>query len=187
MSASKSAFPPGSGCGLRSGRGRGLGRRLLDLGAAVRRGGGRRLRLFALGVSRQQRALADLVADLDADLADHPILGRGHVHRRLVAFKRQDRFFLADAFSGRDLDLDDRHVLEVADIGKPDFLGHGCVSPAIQPRSQKHAPHVLDGPRQVAHEARGRGAVDHAVIIREAKRQHQTRLERLPVPYRRHL
>ena len=177
----------GIGRRLRSGRGRGLGRRLLDLGAAVRRGGGRRLRLFAFRVSRQQRALADLVADLDADRADHPILRRRHVHRRLVAFKRQDRVLLADAFSGRDLDLDDRHVLEVADIGKPDFLGHRRISPAIRPQSQNDAPHVLDDPRKVAHEARSRGAVDDAVIIREAKRQHQTRLERLPVPHRRHL
>ena len=187
MSASKSAFPPGSAAGFGAVAGAGLGHGFLDLGAAVRRGGGRRLRLFALGVGRQHRAFADLVADLDADFADHPILGRGHVHRRLVAFEGQDRLFLADAFSGRDLDLDDRHVLEVADIGKPDFLGHGCVSPAIQPRSQKHAPHVLDGPRQVAHEARRRGAVDDPMIVGETKRQHQTRLERLPVPDRRHL
>ena len=180
------------GCGLRRGRGRGLGRGLLDLRAAVRRGGGgrgrrARLRLFALGVGRQHRALADLVANLDADFADHPILGRGHVHRRLVAFEGQDRLFLADAFSGRDLDLDDRHVLEVADIGKPDFLGHGRVSPAIPAQSQKHAPHVLDDPRQMAHEPRRRGAVDDAMIVGQAERQHQPRLKRLPVPDRGHL
>ncbi len=153
----------GIGRGLRSRRGAGLGHGLLDLGAAVRRGGG--LRFSTLGVGRKHRAFADLVADLDADLADHPILGRRHVHRRLVAFKREDRLFLADAFSGRDLDLDDRHVLEVADIGKPDFLGHGRVSPAIQPQSQQNAPHVLEEARQMAHEARARRAVDDAMIV----------------------
>ena len=153
---------------LRRSRGRGFWRRLLDLDAAVRRGGG----CIAFGIGREQRALADLVADLHTDLADHAVLGRGHVHRRLVAFKRQDRLFLADALSGRNLDLDDRHVLEVADVGQPDFLGHGRVSPAIPPQSQKHAPHVLDDPRQMAHETRGRGAVDNSMIIGEAKRQH---------------
>src|SRR5208282_5256377 len=89
----------------------------------------RPLRVCAAGIGRQQRALAHLVADLDVDLADHPILRRRHVHRRLVAFERQDRRVLLHALPRRDKDFDDRHVLEVADVGKPDFVGHGRHSP----------------------------------------------------------
>ena len=111
-----------------------------------RRSGRRRsrclLRVCAAGIGRQQRALAHLVADLDVNLADHPILRRRHVHRRLVAFERQDRRVLLHALPRRDKDFDDRHVLEVADVGKPDFVGHGRIL-LIRPRSEDDAPHVL--------------------------------------------
>ena len=70
---------------------------------------------------------------------------------------------LADALSRRDEDFDDRHILEVADVGKPDFVRHAC---PIGPRSQKYAPHVLQEAREMAHEASPRGAVDHPVIVR---------------------
>ncbi len=163
------------GGGLRGwGRRRGLRGRLLDFDAAAlrdgrRSGGFRRLRrrgsrLSSARIGRQQVALADLVADLDADLADHAILGRRHVHARLVAFERQDRLVLADALPGRNEDLDDRHILEVADVGEPDFFRHACLS--IGPRSQDYAPHVLQEAREMAHEASGRSAVDHPVIVR---------------------
>ena len=120
-----------------SGRG-GLGSGLLDFDAAVLGiaagaafgvcGRSRLLRLFAARIGREHVALGDLVADLDANLADHAILGRGHVHARLVAFERQDRLVLADALPGRDEDFDDRHILEVADVGEPDFFRHGRLS-----------------------------------------------------------
>ena len=64
----------------------------------------------------------------------------------------------------RDENLDDWHILEVADVGKPNFFRHACLS--IGPRSQKYAPHVLQEAREMAHEASGRSAVDHPVIVR---------------------
>ena len=157
----------------------GLWSRLLDLDAAAsgigrRRGFGRgrggalwRCRLLCVAprrIGRQHVALGDLVADLDADLADHAILGRRHVHARLVAFERKDGLVLAHALPRRDEDFDDRHILEVADVGKPDFVRHACLS--IGPRSQDDAPHVLQEAREMAHEASARGAVDHSVIVR---------------------
>ena len=54
-----------------------------------------------------------------------PGFRRGHFERRLVAFERQDDLFLGDGLPGLDVQFDDRHVLEVADIGKPDFTRHG--------------------------------------------------------------
>ena len=137
-------LPTRVGSRLRRGSRRrgGFGSGLLNFDAAAsgasRRGLGRLRRrgLFRLSpgrIGREQVALGDLVADLDADLADHTILGRGHVHARLVAFERQDRLVLADALPGRDEDFDDRHILEVADVGEPDFVRHACLS--IGPRS----------------------------------------------------
>ena len=86
-------------------------------------------RLAGAGVGREQAALAHLVADLDDDLADYAVLGRGHVERRLVAFKGQKGLLLADRLPRSDKNLDDRNILEVADVGKPDFLGHDPVLP----------------------------------------------------------
>ncbi len=74
-------------------RRRGRRRRLFD-------GRSRRGRTAPLGVQRQQRALAHLVADLDLDLADDARFRRGHVERRLVAFERQDDLFLGDGLPG---------------------------------------------------------------------------------------
>ncbi len=129
-------LPAGIGGGLRRGSCRrgGLRGRLLDLDAAAL-GAGRRgpfwrlrrsglLRLSRARIGREQVALAHLVADLDANFADHAILGRRHLHRRLVAFERHDGRVLADALSRRDKDFDDRDVLEVADVGEPDFFRH---------------------------------------------------------------
>ena len=143
----------------------GLWSGLLDLYAGVLgasgRSGGRRASAF--GVGRQQVALAHLVADLDVNLPDHALIRR-HIHGRLVAFERQDCLVLAHALPRRDEDFDDRHILEVADVGKPDFVRHVCLS--IGPRSQNDAPHVLQEAREMAHKASARGAVDHPVIVR---------------------
>ena len=163
----------------RSGR-RGRGSRWRS-GSRRSRGSGRLAGACAC-IGCEQGPLAHFVADLDMDLADHPVFGRGHVERRLVAFQREDRRFLAYALSRSDEDLDDRHVLEVADVGKPDFLRHD----SSLPPSEDDAPHVLDDPGQMAHEARRGGAVDDAVIVGEAEREHQPRLKRGAVPDRRH-
>jgi len=98
------------------------------------------------------------------NLTDDAIFGRRHIHGRLVAFERQDCLVLAHALPRRDEDFDDRHILEVADVGKPEFVRHACLS--IGPRSQNDAPHVLQEAREMAHEASARGAVDHPVIVR---------------------
>ena len=48
-------------------------------------------------IGREQVALVQSCQpDLDAHLADHAIFRRWHVHRRLVAFERQDRLVLAE-------------------------------------------------------------------------------------------
>src|SRR5271167_2104155 len=73
---------------------------------------------------RQQRPLAHLVADLDLDLADHARLWRGDIQGGLVALQGQEHFLLGDRLARLDVDFDDRHVLEVADIGKPDLACH---------------------------------------------------------------
>ncbi len=124
MSHSKSPLTVGAwaaGAGAGAGRGSsgaaGCGWRAAAAGFAQR--GGR----CALD-RRQQRALAHLVADLDLDLADHAGFRRGHVERRLVAFERENHIFLGDGLAGLDVNLDDRHVLEVADIGKLDVTRH---------------------------------------------------------------
>ncbi len=80
---------------------------------------------FDARVGREQAALAHLVADLDVDLADDAVLRRRDVERRLVAFEGEQRRLFADRLSGRNQDLDDRDVLEVADVGKADVLRHG--------------------------------------------------------------
>ena len=82
----------------------------------------------AAGCERQDdRALADLVAGLDLDLAHGARERRRHFHRRLVRLERDQRILRLHAVAGLDEDLDDRNVLEVADIGDP-HLGDssGC-------------------------------------------------------------
>ena len=83
-------------------------------------------------VGRKQAALAHLVADLDVDLADDAVLRRRHVERRLVALEGEQRRLSTDGLSGRDEDLDDRHVLEVANVRKSDLLRHGLAPDRFQ-------------------------------------------------------
>ena len=87
-----------------------------------------RPRRSTAGVGRQQRALAHLVADLDGTSPITPSAGAG---TSIVALSLSrvisDLLFLDDALPGLDVDFDDRHVLEVADVGKPDFFAMACV------------------------------------------------------------
>ena len=109
------AWAAGAGAGAGAGAAR-RGRSRLRLGR-----GRRRRRTFD---RRQQRALAHLVADLDLDLADHACFRRRNVERRLVAFERENHIFLGDGLAGLDMNFDDRHVLEIADVGKLDVARH---------------------------------------------------------------
>ena len=96
-----------------------------------RRGPGTAVR--ATGLEQQhQRAFGDLVADLDLHFPDGAGGGRGHVQRRLVRFQRDQRVLGLDDVARLDVDLDDRHVLEVADVGNFDF--HHDFSPARRDR-----------------------------------------------------
>ena len=78
-------------------------------------------RLGRGGARRRQRqddsSLAHFIADFDAQLADHAVGGRGHVHRRLVGFQRHQRLLGLHLIAGLDQDLDDRHVVKIADVG----------------------------------------------------------------------
>ncbi len=99
------------------------GRRGNRLGRPARGGGGRR----AAGADfhqRQQNALLDLVADLHLELAHHAGNRGGNVHGRLVGFQCHQRILGLDLVADLDQQLDDRHVLEIADVGHPDF-DHG--------------------------------------------------------------
>src|SRR5262249_33948116 len=69
--------------------------------------------------------LAHLVADLDANVLHRAGGGRGHFHRRLVAFERDERVVLLHAVARLHQHFDHRHVLEVADVGNLHFdRGH---------------------------------------------------------------
>ena len=57
------------------------------------------------------------------ELADHAGERRGHVHRRLVGLEREQRVVERDRVARRDVDLDDRDVLEVADVRDLDRNG----------------------------------------------------------------
>ena len=46
---------------------------------------------------------------------------RRHFHRGLVGFEGDQRLFRLDRVAGLDHDLNDRHVLEVADVRNPDL------------------------------------------------------------------
>ena len=69
---------------------------------------------------RDQRAHRHLVADLGDNLGDLAGRRRRHVHRRLVGFERHKRLLRLDRVARLHQDLDDRHVLEVADVGDRD-------------------------------------------------------------------
>ena len=63
-----------------------------------------------------QRPFAHLVADFHLHFAHRSAGGRGHIHRRLVGFERNERVLRLDLIAGFYEDLDDRDVLEVADV-----------------------------------------------------------------------
>ena len=79
-----------------------------------------------LGLEREDHTpLRDLVAELDLELGHRARLRRGHVHGGLVALQGQERVVDRDLLPRADMDLDDRDVLEVTDVGDLDLDGHG--------------------------------------------------------------
>ncbi len=92
---------------------------------------------FAFGrrVQRQDHtALGDLVADLELNLFDRAGPGRRDVHGGLVGLQRNQRILGFDRIAGLNVDLDDRHVLEIADVRYFDvFHTHGSVPLQQQP------------------------------------------------------
>jgi hypothetical protein len=66
---------------------------------------------------RDQVADIDLVADLDLELLQHAGRRRRNLHRRLVRLDRDQRLLGLDRVADLDEQLDDRDVLEVADVG----------------------------------------------------------------------
>ena len=89
----------------------------------------RRFDVGAASVEQQDRGPpADHVADLDPQLADRARGRRRDVHGGLVRFQGDQRVLVADHVAGRDVDLDDRHVGEVAEVRNTDFSrgGHSC-------------------------------------------------------------
>ena len=72
------------------------------------------------------RALGHLRADGNQDFLDHAGHGRRHVHGRLVAFQDDERLFLGHGVARLDRELEDGHVVEVAQVGHGhvDGLGH---------------------------------------------------------------
>ncbi len=128
----------GAGCrGNRSGaRGRSRRRRGAGAGAAMARRcrsrhgrrRARRRRLRAGGMRRTRGARTTMPSltlspTLTLQLLHHAGGGRGHLHRRLVAFQRDERIFLLHRVTGLHQQLDDGHVLEVPDVGDLDLDG----------------------------------------------------------------
>ena len=66
---------------------------------------------------------------------------------------------------GCDVDFDDRHILEVADVGDLDFVRHACL---LSGRVTELRRMFSSEAREMAHEAARRGAVDHPVVIGQA-------------------
>ena len=138
---------------------------------AQRRGRARRLD------HQDHRAFADLVVDLDLELLDHAGMRRRDLHRGLVGLDHDQPGVDRDRLAGLDHHLDDRDVLEVADVRDLDF--HELAMAAIP--SEQHAPQVGEHVGEMHVEARGGGAVDDAVVPRQRQRQRQPPLERLAV------
>src|SRR4029453_10482246 len=66
-------------------------------------------------------AFGRLAPDPDPELAPRPGLGGGDVHGRLVRLQGDDGVVDRDLVAGGDVDLDDRHAGEVADVGQADL------------------------------------------------------------------
>jgi hypothetical protein len=69
---------------------------------------------------KEQRAFGNLVSDFDLELLHHSVDRRRHVHGGFVGFERDQRVFDLDSVARANQHLDDRHVLEGADIGHLD-------------------------------------------------------------------
>ena len=110
--------------GHRGGHLRGLGRSGLLLLNQRRR---RRDRSVARRQVQDRRALADAVAHLDQHFGDRARARHRNVHRGLVGLQRDHRVFGVELVARRDVHLDHRHVLEIADVrdGDLDAVG-GC-------------------------------------------------------------
>src|SRR6202023_3798466 len=68
------------------------------------------------------------VADLAPHVLDRPRCRRRHLHRSLIRFECDQRVFRRDLVTTLHRDLDDRHILEVADVGDShldDFVDAG--------------------------------------------------------------
>jgi hypothetical protein len=80
------------------------------------------LRRRGAGAQREDdRSFAHPIADLGLEVLHHAPERRRHFHRGLVGFEGDQRLFRLDRVAGLDHDLDDRHVLEVADVRYPDL------------------------------------------------------------------
>ena len=64
-----------------------------------------------------QRAFGDLVADLDLQFRHHAGHRGRHIHGRLVGLQGDQRILGLDHVADLDQDFDDRHILEVANVG----------------------------------------------------------------------
>ncbi len=73
------------------------------------------------------------------------------------------RVLRIDRVARLDVYLDDRHVLEVTDIGYFDF--NRCHRSCSLPRSENQPAHVFEDVTELACEPGSERAVDHAVII----------------------
>ena len=74
-------------------------------------------------------AFAYLVADLDLEFLHDAGNGRGHFHRRLVGFQRDQRLLRRRRVAGLDQHFDDGDIFEIADVRYFDFdgLAHGLL------------------------------------------------------------
>ncbi len=70
--------------------------------------------------SNDRAALADLVADTNKNFRDFSLLRRRHIHRRLVAFERDQRIVDFHFVARLHLNFDNRHVVEITDVGHLD-------------------------------------------------------------------
>ena len=89
------------------------------------RGSGGRGRLRRLE-HEDHAALADPIPQLDLELRDGAAGRRRDIHHRLVRFEGDDRILRLHLVARLDEHLDDRNVLEIAEVGNLHFLGrHG--------------------------------------------------------------
>ena len=115
----------------------------------------------AFGLQRQDdRAFGDLVARLHLHRDDLAGGGRRHLHRRLVRLELEQRVFLRHRVAGLHEDRDDRHVLEIPDVGDLDLdLRHQS-----SPGSEQQVARVAQQGRERGDETRPERPVDRPVV-----------------------